>query len=66
MTEQKIEKITPLQNSEEHQKIISDLETEIKTKQAKEATDFKTEYIKLQEKKRGLTWDEAQGWVSMN
>jgi hypothetical protein len=29
------EKITPLQNSEEHPKIISDLETEIQTKQAK-------------------------------
>lgn len=36
--------------------------------QAKQATksqnDFKTEYIKLQEQKRGLTWDEMKGWVN--
>jgi hypothetical protein len=29
------EKITPLKNSEEHQKIISDLETEIEAKKQK-------------------------------
>jgi len=35
--------------------------------QAKQATkqqnDFKSEYIKLQEQKRGWTWDEMKGWV---
>ena len=35
------------------------------TKEAKEQADFKSEFIKLQQKKRGLTWDEARGWVSM-
>ena len=30
----------------------------------KQQNDFKTEYIKLQEQKRGWTWDERKGWVS--
>jgi hypothetical protein len=110
----KEQKITPLQNSEEHQKIISDLEAEIEIKKAKaeewkntylkseqerltikkalerteeerddwkrqayanrkielekkankEANDFNTEFIKLQESKRGWKWDEVKGWVN--
>jgi len=35
MTETQKQKITPLQNSEEHQKIVQDLETEIETKKQK-------------------------------
>jgi hypothetical protein len=30
----------------------------------KQQNDFKTEYIKLQEQKRGWTWDERKGWVN--
>ena len=108
------EKITPLQNSEDHEKIISGLEAEIEAKKqkaeewknaylkseqerltikkalerteedkddlkrqlvaqrkieleqkhTKSQNDFKTEYIKLQEQKRGWTWDEMKGWVN--
>ena len=32
-------------------------------KQAKEQNDFLTEFKKLQEKK-GLQWDESQGWIT--
>ena len=32
------------------------------TKQHKEQADFKTEFIKLQQKK-GWQWDESQGWT---
>jgi hypothetical protein len=31
-------------------------------KQTKEANDFKTEYLKLQNQK-GWTWDEVKGWT---
>ena len=108
------EKITPLQNSEEMEKLIQDLKSELaKEKQAtltwknskikteqdlfakekeanrlaqevadwkrethaarrinqeskhtKEQNDFKSNYIKLQEQKRGWTWDEVKGWVT--
>lgn len=106
------QKITPLKNSEEMEKLIQDLKSELakekqetltwknskikteqelfakekeanrlaqevedwkrethaarkiqsETKQAKEAQDFETEFIKLQAKK-GWAWDESQGWV---
>jgi len=105
------EKITPLKNSEDLEKLIQDLKSELakekqetltwknskikteqelfakekeanrlaqevedwkrethaarkiqsETKQAKEQADFKTEFIKLQQKK-GWAWDESQGW----
>ena len=108
------EKITPLKNSEDMEKLIQDLKSELakekqatltwknskikteqelfakekeanrlaqevedwkrethaarriqsESKQVKEQNDFKTEYIKLQEQKRGLTWDERKGWVN--
>lgn len=32
------------------------------SKQAKDQQDFKTEFIKLQNKK-GWQWDESQGWI---
>ena len=35
------------------------------TKQHKEATDFETEFIKLQNQK-GWQWDEARGWNKVN
>jgi len=106
------EKITPLKNSEDLEKLIQELKTELtnqkqetetwknskikteetlfeqekensrlreecadwkreahavrkaqaETKQHQEATDFKSEFIKLQQKK-GWQWDESQGWV---
>ena len=106
------EKITPLKNSEEMEKLIQDLKSELAkekqetltwknskikteqnlfakekendrlaqekedwkreayaakkvqqaTKQHKEAQDFETEFIKLQNKK-GWQWDESQGWT---
>jgi hypothetical protein len=34
------------------------------SKQVKEASDFKTEYIKLQEQK-GWKWSEERGWVKI-
>ena len=105
------EKITPLKNSEEMEKLIQDLKSELaqekqetltwknskikteqdlfakekeanrliqevedwkrethaarqikqESKQHKEATDFNSAFIKLQNKK-GWQWDEAQGW----
>ena len=105
------EKITPLKNSEEMEKLIQDLKSELaqekqetltwknskikteqdlfakekeanrliqevedwkrethaarqikqESKQHKEATDFNTAFIKLQNKK-GWQWDESQGW----
>jgi hypothetical protein len=108
------QKITPLQNSEDHEKLVQDYEAkieqekadkekwknaylkseqnrleigksqertaeerddwkrqafanrkiELEKKQNKEQNDFKTEFIKLQEQKRGLTWDETKGWVN--
>ena len=35
------------------------------TKQHKEQTDFLSEFKKSQEKK-GIKWDETQGWVNIN
>jgi hypothetical protein len=108
----KNEKITPIKNSEDHNKIVAKYEAEIEaekqkaldwenacyqkddtilelkkakeraeterddwkreastarrvqqaTKQHKEQADFKTEFIKLQQKK-GWQWDESQGWT---
>jgi hypothetical protein len=105
------EKITPLKNSEEMEKLIQDLKSELakekqetltwknskikteqelfekekeanrlaqevedwkrethaarkvqsESKQAKEAQDFETEFLKLQAKK-GWQWSESQGW----
>ena len=107
------EKITPIKNSEDHNRVVAKLEAEIEAekqkaldwenacykkdeaileikkskeraeqerddwkkearanrrieqeqKQTKEANDFKTEYLKLQEQK-GWTWDEVKGWVT--
>lgn len=107
------QKITPLQNSEEHEKLIQEYEAkieqektdkekwkntylkseqerlaikkalerteedkddlkrqlvaqrkiELEQKHTKSQNDFKTEFIKLQEQKRGWTWDETKGWV---
>jgi predicted RNase H-like nuclease (RuvC/YqgF family) len=37
---------------------------EQESKQVKEANDFKSKYIKLQEAKRGWTWNETKGWVT--
>lgn len=104
------QKITPIKNSEDHNKVVAKLEEQIEaekqkaldwenacykkddtiielkkgkeraeaeredwkreahsirkiqseTKQAKEQQDFNTEFIKLQEKKRGWKWDESQ------
>ena len=106
------EKITPLKNSEDMEKLIQDLKSELakekqatltwknskikteqelfakekeanrlaqevedwkrethaarriqsESKQVKEQNDFKTEFIKLQERK-GWTWDEMKGWT---
>ena len=47
------EKITPLQNSEEHQKIISDLEAEIETKKAK-AEEWKNTYLKSEQERLAI------------
>ena len=108
------EKITPLKNSEDMEKLIQDLKSELakekqetltwknskikteqdlfakekeanrlaqevedwkrethatrriqsESKQVKEQNDFKTEFIKLQERKHGWTWDEVKGWVT--
>ena len=61
------EKITPLQNSEEHQKIISDLEAEIETKKAK-AEEWKNTYLKSEQErltvKKALerTEEERDDW----
>ena len=106
------EKITPIKNSEDHNRVVAKLEEEIELakqqaldwenacykkdetileikkakeraereaedwkkearanrrieqeqKQTKEANDFKTEYLKLQNQK-GWTWDEVKGWT---
>ena len=106
------EKITPIKNSEDHNRVVAKLEAEIEAekqkaldwenacykkdetileikkakeraereaedwkkearanrrieqeqKQTKEANDFKTEYLKLQNQK-GWTWDEVKGWT---
>ena len=108
------EKITPLKNSEDMEKLIQDLKSELakekqetltwknskikteqdlfakekengrlnqevedwkreahaarriqsESKQVQEQNDFKSEYIKLQEQKRGWTWNETKGWVT--
>ena len=108
------EKITPIKNSEDHNRVVAKLEAEIELakqqaldwenacykkdetileikkakeraereaedwkkearanrrieqeqKQTKAQNDFKTEYIKLQERKHGWTWDEVKGWVT--
>ena len=105
------QKITPIKNSEDHNKVVAKLEAQIEeqkqkaldwenacyqkddtilelksakerteaekedwkreanarakiqqaTKQHKEAQDFNSEFIKLQNKK-GWQWDESQGW----
>ena len=61
------EKITPLQNSEEHQKIVADLETEIQTKQAK-VEEWKNAYLKSEQERIGLkkalerTTEEREDW----
>jgi hypothetical protein len=61
------EKITPLQNSEEHQKIVADLETEISTKQAK-VEEWKNAYLKSEQERLGLkkalerTAEEKEDW----
>lgn len=44
------EKITPLKNSEEHQKIISDLETEIEAKKQK-VEEWKNTYLKSEQER---------------
>jgi len=108
------EKITPIKNSEDHNRVVAKLEEQIEaekqkaldwenacykkdetileikkgkeqaereredwkkethaarriqseSKQTKEQNDFKTEFIKLQERKHGWTWDEVKGWVT--
>ena len=108
------EKITPIKNSEDHNRVVAKLEEQIELakqqaldwenacykkdetilaikkakeraereaedwkkearanrrieqeqKQTKAQNDFKTEYIKLQERKHGWTWDEVKGWVT--
>ena len=61
------EKITPLKNSEEHQKIISDLETEIEAKKAK-TEEWKNAYLKSEQErlviKKSLerTEEERDDW----
>jgi hypothetical protein len=37
---------------------------EQENKQTKEANDVKSEFIKLQQAKRGWKWDEAKGWLT--
>lgn len=33
-------------------------------KHTKEQNDFKSEFIKLQQAKRGWKWDEVKGWIT--
>ena len=61
------EKITPLQNSEEHQKIVSDLEAEILTKKEK-AEEWKNAYLKSEQERLTIkktlerTEEEKEDW----
>ena len=61
------DKITPLQNSEDHQKIIQELEDEIETKKQK-AEEWKNAYLKSEQErlitKKALerTEEEKDDW----
>ena len=61
------EKITPLQNSEEHQKIIQDLESQIETKEQK-VQEWKNTYLKSEQERLEIkktlerTQEEKEDW----
>ena len=61
------EKTTPLQNSEEHAKIVADLETQIETKKQK-VEEWKNAYLKSEQERLTLkkscerAQEEAEDW----